>query len=101
MSSSSQNPKERKASEPTNGSTPPGGGNDERPYSVGKQPPKPMTTEPISGILTEDDFKCQICGQVFKNQQDLDEHLRSHEEVQKRIEKRAQLAFPEHQTHIS
>ena len=47
---------------------------------------KARRSEPVTGEVKEAQFQCRICGQVFTNQVDLDEHIKSHEKVQKRVQ---------------
>jgi hypothetical protein len=47
---------------------------------------KAMRTPPVEGQVTDAQYQCKICGQVFTNQTELDEHTKSHRNVQKRIE---------------
>ena len=47
---------------------------------------KVRRVEPLTGEVREARFQCRICGQVFTNQADLDEHIKSHEKVQERLQ---------------
>lgn len=54
--------------------------------------------EPIIGEPRDAEYRCEICVQVFSNKADLDEHVKSHERVQEKVEKEAyRLAQVKHQ----
>lgn len=48
--------------------------------------------EPIIGEDESVEYRCQICGQVFTNKADLDEHVKSYEHMQEKVEKEVQPA---------
>jgi uncharacterized C2H2 Zn-finger protein len=47
---------------------------------------KAKRAEPIAGQVKDAQFRCQVCGQVFLNKADLEEHVKSHEQVEEKIE---------------
>jgi uncharacterized C2H2 Zn-finger protein len=53
---------------------------------------KARRTEPIIGEVRDVQYRCEICGQVFTNNEDLDEHVKSHQRVQEKVEKETQPA---------
>jgi uncharacterized C2H2 Zn-finger protein len=49
-------------------------------------------SEPIVGEVTEGSeskYRCEICGQVFMNKVDLEEHVKSHGRVQEKVQQEA------------
>jgi hypothetical protein len=51
------------------------------------------TTPPVGGQVTRAEVQCDICGQVCRNRADLEEHRRSHGEVQKRVVEKGTTGF--------
>jgi uncharacterized C2H2 Zn-finger protein len=54
---------------------------------------KARRTEPIAEEVTEgaDEVRCrcEICGQLFMNKVDLEEHVKSHERAQEKVQQEA------------
>jgi transposase-like protein len=61
--------------------------NNKEPGPFSSNADKVRRTEPIVGEVQDAQYRCHICGQVFTNKTDLEEHVKSHQRVQEKVEK--------------
>jgi len=64
--------------------------NNRRTRSFSSDLDKARRTEPIVGEVTEGaeeaKYRYEICGQIFMNEADLEEHMKSHERAQEKVQ---------------